>query len=115
MTSQTQSYPGGHWGANNPIPTVQKFLRNLDREKEERDRQIDKATKLKQEDERNRQIQRGEQDEDTEVTSHVPLQPRKRGRKVTDPTTGREVEIDDVGDEFMGTVKEPRVFVRHAI
>ncbi|EDN03744.1 C2 domain-containing protein, nitrosative stress-induced transcript, conidia-enriched transcript [Histoplasma capsulatum] len=108
MTSQTQSYPGGHWGANNPIPTVQKFLRNLDREKEERDRQIDKATKLKQEDERNRQIQRGEQDEDTEVTSHIPLQPRKRGRKVTDPTTGREVEIDDVGDEFMGTVKEPQ-------
>ncbi|EEQ84909.1 C2 domain-containing protein [Blastomyces dermatitidis ER-3] len=114
MTSETQRYPGGHWGANNPIPTVQKFLRNLDQEKEERDRQIDEAAKLKQKRGQDKQKQNGEQDEDTEVTAHTPLQPRKRGRKVIDPTTGREVEIDDVGDEFMATVKEPQLSVPNA-
>lgn len=111
MPTQAQQYPSGHWGANNPIPTVQKFLHNLDEQKEERDRQIDEAKKLKREEERNWQKQKSEQDEGTEATSHhTPLQPRKRGRKVTDPTTGREVEIDDVGEDFMATVKEPQVF-----
>ncbi|OJD16405.1 hypothetical protein AJ78_03435 [Emergomyces pasteurianus Ep9510] len=114
MTTQAQRYPGGHWGANNPIPTVQKFLRTLDENKEERDRQIDEAKKLRQDEERNYQKQKSEQDESTEVTAHTPLQPRKRGRKVTDPTTGREVEIDDVGHEFMATVEEPQLSVPNA-
>ncbi|PGH36871.1 hypothetical protein GX50_00329 [[Emmonsia] crescens] len=115
MPTQAQQYPSGHWGANNPIPTVQKFLHNLDEQKEERDRQIDEAKKLKREEERNWQKQKSEQDEGTEATSHhTPLQPRKRGRKVTDPTTGREVEIDDVGEDFMATVKEPQLSVPNA-
>ncbi|OAX84562.1 hypothetical protein ACJ72_01061 [Emergomyces africanus] len=106
MTTQSQRYPGGHWGANNPIPTVQKFLRTLDEDKEERDRQIDEAKKLKRDEERHRQKETSEQDKGTEVAPHTPLQRGNVGVK--------EVEIDDVGDEFMDTVEEPQLSVPNA-
>ena len=32
--------PGGHYSGRNPVPTIQKFMANLDSDKKERDRQI---------------------------------------------------------------------------
>ncbi|EEH45524.1 uncharacterized protein PADG_01674 [Paracoccidioides brasiliensis Pb18] len=112
MASHAQRYPGGHWSANNPVPTVQKYLHGLDKQKKERDKQIDEANKLQEEEDHNKRKQKEQPDEDTDVTPHhATLQPRKRGRKVTDPTTGREVEIDDVGEDFIAAVKEPMLSV----
>ncbi|KAK2746588.1 hypothetical protein FQN55_005576 [Onygenales sp. PD_40] len=112
MSTDTQRYPGGHWSATNPVPTIQKFLHNLDENKQERDRQIDEANRLKEEDLRKQKLRK---QEDTEATPHEsPLEPRKRGRRVTDPTTGREVEIDDVGGEFIAAAKNPQLSVPNA-
>lgn len=38
---QVQHAPGGHYSGHNPVPTVKKFIENLDKDKAERDRQID--------------------------------------------------------------------------
>lgn len=83
--------PGGHWSAANPIPTIGKFLRFLEQRRHE-----DEAA--------------GVAESAEQVRPHAPLgnKPNRR-RKVRDPTTGKDVEIDDVGREFMKTVKEPIV------
>jgi hypothetical protein len=86
---QTSSKP---WSGANPIPNIQKFVENLDKDKKERDRQID------------------EQNQPSVAAPH-----KKETRKVsnwktvTDPTTGKQVEIEDVGKEFMKAVKNPQV------
>ena len=38
MAEQQQQYmPGGHYTGANPVPTVKKFIENLDKDKRERD------------------------------------------------------------------------------
>jgi hypothetical protein len=98
--AQQQHHPGGHWSAANPIPTIQKFVENLDREKKERDRKVDDELRIKQEAAPNF----------ADVSPHRQEKIVKRHtREVTDPTTGREIEIEDVGKEFMKDVKDPKV------
>ncbi|KAI1923924.1 hypothetical protein LOZ07_003689 [Ophidiomyces ophidiicola] len=105
----TQKKPGGHWSAENPIPTIQKFVESLDRDKRERDRQIDEAAKVHAREERHNKHHAAE------ATPHKPSPTsNNRRRRVTDPTTGKEVEIDDVGKEFMKTLDEPKLTVPNA-
>lgn len=102
MTSQKA--PGGYWSAANPIPTIQDFVQNLDADKKERDKQIDEANRIKQQQEKQRHHA------DFEASPHKKgPETRLRRRTVTDPTTGKEVEIDDVGEEYLQAVRKPLV------
>lgn len=102
-----QKKPGGHWSQSNPVPTIQKFLEELDSDKKERDRKIDEQGQQK------RQRQRRETQSDA-VPHREPIAPKSRGRSVTDPTTGADVEIDDVGKEFMKAIRDPQVSAESA-
>ncbi|EEP80240.1 conserved hypothetical protein [Uncinocarpus reesii 1704] len=109
----TQKKPGGHWSAENPIPTIQQFMQSLDKDKKDRDKQIDEAEKAHQEAQKHQsrdQRRLPGRDKETEAPPHSPAPSVKnRRRTVTDPTTGREIEIDDVGKEHMKAVEEPKV------
>lgn len=100
---------GEHWSGANPVPTVQKFVEHLDREKKERDRRIDEENKAKQE--RNRKIQElGEDEGQGDVSAHKAREvSQAKTRMVTDPTTGREIGVEDQDETSMEAVKNPTV------
>lgn len=100
--SSTQQAPKGHYSGHNRIPTINQFIENLDRDKKERDRQIDEANKAKA------AAQQGQQGD---AQPHQAQQYVKSGsqKKVTDPTTGKEIIIEDVNKEMMENVKNPKV------
>lgn len=95
MSAQEQHKPG-HYSGLNRIPNIKEFAASLDRDKKNRDAQIDKEQKTKR--------HQG-------VKEHKNDTPKKkgRGRKVTDPVTGNEVEIEDVDAEYMKQVDNPQV------
>lgn len=96
----TQHAPAGHWGVNNPIPNIQRFVESLDKDKRERDRRIDEEERQKRQAEREGgAVPHAQQDS----SKH------KGTRKVTDPTTGKEVEIEDVGRDLVKESKDPDV------
>jgi len=96
-----QHAPGGHYSGRNKIPTVAQFIEKLDKDKKGRDQQIDQR----------QQQQLG----GTDAVPHVPEQPTKKGQKsVTDPTTGRQVIIEDVNKEYMKYVTDPVLSVPNA-
>lgn len=92
---------GKPWSGANPIPNIQKFVESLDKDKKERDRQIDEQNKLP------------EQQHQGEVKPHKNAPKQTGGKTVTDPTTGKEVVIEDVGKDFMKAVEDPLVFLLH--
>ncbi len=97
--------PGGHYSGNNPIPTIQKFMENLDSDKKARDAQI-----AEQSEHRAQQAGGG-------VLDHKdgkPVGVKGTKKTVTDPTTGREVQIEDVDAGFMNTVDDPTLSVPNA-
>ncbi|KAF3481358.1 uncharacterized protein GIQ15_04117 [Arthroderma uncinatum] len=102
----TQKKPGGYWSEANPVPTIQQFLEELDAGKAERDKQIDEEAKKK--------TTPPNQPSAAAVPHRKPTAPKSKGRLVTDPTTGAQVEIDDVGKEFMKAVKEPQLSIPNA-
>lgn len=95
-----QGGPGGHWSAANPIPTIQKFVENLDQDKRDRDQKIDDEIKRRQQD-----ASKSKQAVDNEVAELA----SKKARLVTDPVTGREVSIADVDKQYMNEVDNPSV------
>lgn len=102
---QQQHKPGGHYSGANPVPTVKKFIENLDKDKAERDRKLDEQAK-----ERKELVAGGEA---------TPHQAQKAGiegtqKVVTDPTTGREVTIEDVSKSMMNQVENPTLSVPNA-
>lgn len=107
---------GEHWSGANPVPTVQKFIERLDVEKKQRDKQIDeeekarkqRAAALKQKE----QSKSGSTDDATqaEVKAHEAREVAQANvRMVTDPTTGKEIGVEDQGPSSMETVKNPKV------
>lgn len=103
---QQQHAPGGHYSGANPVPTVKKFIENLDKDKAARDRKLDE-----QERERKKQA--------AATGEAVPHKPQKAGlegtqKVVTDPTTGREVTIEDVSKSMMDQVENPQLSVPNA-
>lgn len=99
MASEDQkTVPGGHYSGANPVPNIQKFVESLDAEKKKRDRNIDQG------------LTSGE------IKDHVVPEPGVAGtkKKVTDPTTGRDVEIEDVNKHFMKAVESPQLSVPNA-
>ena len=97
MLNNHKKGPGGHYSGDNLIPNIQRFVASLDADKKARDAKINDEMKFK-----------GTSD----------IQPHKQGKPVvvagsrktvTDPTTGREVQIEDVNAEFMKAVEDPKV------
>ena len=93
--SQQQS--GKPWSGANPIPNIHKFVENLDKDKKERDKKIDADNKT------------AEQNRNGEIQPHQNAPKQTGGKTVTDPTTGKQVVIEDVGKDFMKAVRDPQV------
>lgn len=106
---------GEHWGSGNPIPRIQKFMSNLDVEKRERNKKIDEEIKerkkkgLPGKEEDVTREQRGPQEDETFAHRQREVSKRKT-RVVTDPTTGKEIEVEDQDEESMDAVKDNTVF-----
>lgn len=125
--AQQQHAPGGHYSGHNPIPTVKQFIENLDSDKKTRDKQIDERSKAAK-------AQTGAAPSTPPRTSKktpatTPKTPAQDGvqdhkvqkrtiegteKTVTDPTTGREVVISDVGKEMVDEVENPHLIVPNA-
>ena len=103
MADQQQSVPGGHYSGTNKIPTINKFIESLDRDKKNRDAEIDQQ----------KDIARQERDgtaTTAPVTPHKNALPQKKGQKiVTDPVTGKEVVIEDAHKDNLDLVENPIV------
>jgi hypothetical protein len=92
--------PGGYYSGMNPIPNIQRFIENMDKDKKRRDAEME-AQKAQ-----------------PTVTAGADVQDHKEGqpagvegtrKTVTDPTTGRQVQIEDVNADFMKSVENPMV------
>jgi hypothetical protein len=87
--------PGGHYSGRNPIPNIQKFVENLDRDKKRRDKEIEELRK---------------QEGPGGIKPHTESSAKHPARKtVTDPTTGGEVQIEAVDKNFRSAVRNPHV------
>nr|POE83353.1 meiotically up-regulated gene 190 protein [Quercus suber] len=95
-----QSAPTGHYSGKNKIPTVNELLERLDKDKKNRDREIDEINKRKK---------AGEA-----VPHQNEVKTSEGQKKVKDPTTGHQVVIEDVGEETMENVKNPQLSVPNA-
>lgn len=87
--------PGGHYSGRNPVPNIQKFIENMDRDKKTRDAQF-----MAQQ-----TSQSGEVQAHKDKRTGAPQGSRKT---VTDPTTGRQVQIEDVDENFMDAALNPK-------
>ena len=99
MSNDHKKGPGGHYSATNPIPNIQKFVESLDKDKKGRDAKLDEQT-------------RSNPPNSSEARDHKQGKPKGDASSrnvVTDPTTGNEVEIEDVNAEFMKAADNPQV------
>ncbi|KAI9792442.1 MAG: hypothetical protein M1816_002326 [Peltula sp. TS41687] len=96
-----QQKAGGHYSGANPVPTIRKFLDNLDSDKKDRDRLIDEQQK--------QQKQGG-------IKPHRSTESGKLGKttKVTDPVTGGEAQIADIKIDPKEAVDNPTLTVPNA-
>jgi Ca2+-dependent lipid-binding protein len=99
MADQQQK-TGKPWSGTNKIPNIQQFVAKLDKEKASRDKQIDESNQGN--------------GTDPSIVAHKNEVHTKKGKVVTDPTTGNQVEIEDVGEDFMKAVKDPMLSVPNA-
>lgn len=98
MSHQETVLPSGqHYSGANRIPNIKQFIESLDREKAERDAQIDASL--------NKNRRAGE------VTEHQETSRRggKNRRTVRDPVTGKDVEIDDIDSSYVKSAQDPQV------
>jgi hypothetical protein len=126
--AQQQHAPGGHYSGHNPIPTVRQFIDNLDSDKKHRDKQIDeqakasktgaapttptKAKKQKQAQSPKTPKTPAQDDVQDHQVSNKTVEGTEK--TVTDPTTGREVVIADVGKDMVDEVENPHMIVPNA-
>ncbi|KAH8717038.1 hypothetical protein GQ44DRAFT_742116 [Phaeosphaeriaceae sp. PMI808] len=115
MAEQQQHVPGGHYSGHNPIPTVRQFVENLDKDKKNRDRQLDEQAAAE------KQAQKSGKTTDPNVTSGEAQAHRMQKRSVdgtkkvvTDPVTGNQVTISDVDKSMMKEVENPHIVVPNA-
>ena len=101
MADEQTNYPGGHYSARNPIPTVNKFLANLDKDKKARDADIDKKAADKQ-------------SHGSDVKHRKPAPAATNAKEVTDPVTEKDVMIADADENFAKRAKDPQLAVPNA-
>ena len=95
----------GHWSGQNKIPTVNQFLQGLDKDKKERDRQIDGQKKAQQ-------AQLG--GNDVKAHKNEKVEQSSSQQTVTDPVTGKQVTIEDVNKGFIEKSQNPVLSVPNA-
>lgn len=101
MSANEKKIPGGHYSGRNPVPNIQRFIESLDSEKKQRDAKLEEDMKANKGDE--------------EVKDHTPggtVGVKGTRKTVTDPTTGKQVQIEDVDANFMKAVKDPVVSMK---
>jgi hypothetical protein len=102
MSNNNKKGPGGHYSGKNPVPNIQRFVESLDADKKSRDAKINEQMKAKE-------TKGGDvKDHQQEAQGGVP----GSRKTVTDPTTGKEVQIEDVNADFMKAVDNPQVSTR---
>lgn len=103
--NETVHKPGGFYSGQNKIPTINEFVSRLDRDKKNRDREIDEARQQQK-----KQGGRHAAQVDGEAKPHEnELHVGKNQKKVRDPTSGRDIVIEDFGKEAMGRADNPTV------
>ncbi|KAJ5138751.1 uncharacterized protein N7515_003599 [Penicillium bovifimosum] len=116
---------GEHWSGANPIPTISHFMEHIDDQKKERDVKIDEENRAKKEQaaQKKAQGQAGKKQEkqekpeekDGEAVTHQPRDvSQAKIRTVTDPTTGKEIGVEDQDETAMDAVKNPMLTVPNA-
>ncbi|KAI1811716.1 C2 domain-containing protein [Poronia punctata] len=99
---QKHHFPGGgHYSGTNRVPNIKQFAESLDRDKKERDSKIDANPKENKE---------GKGKDDSAKKGHLP----GHGRVITDPVTGKEVQIDDEKLDAKKAVEDPHLSVPRA-
>lgn len=99
MNTQETVVPSGqHYSGMNRIPNIKQFIESLDRQKRDRDAQID-ADLGKQ--------PGGEAKDHAEEVKKS----GKHRRVVRDPVTGRDVEIEDTDHAMMKAAQNPMVSI----
>jgi hypothetical protein len=94
-----EPHAAGHYSGSNKIPTINQFIERLDRDKSTRDKQI--------EEQRKQQAQNPSDAVPHQQSTNLHV--KENQQKVTDPTTGKEVVIEDVNQEMVDAAKNPMV------
>ncbi|SMY19822.1 unnamed protein product [Zymoseptoria tritici ST99CH_1A5] len=89
--------PGAPWSGQNKIPTVGQFINRLDQDKKSRDQKIDQQV-----------------GGDVVPHKNETKQDQEGQKTVTDPTTGKQVTIENVNDAFVDRAKNPVLSVPNA-
>ncbi|GAB7352816.1 hypothetical protein MBLNU459_g3431t1 [Dothideomycetes sp. NU459] len=105
---QQQHAPGGHYSGHNKIPTVNQFIERLDKDKRERDKQLDEQSSARQ-----AAATSGKTGGDA-VPHQETLRPKENQKTVTDPTTGHQVIIEDVNKDMRNAAQNPVLSVPNA-
>ena len=112
QTPQTHRV-GEHWSGANPIPTIRHFMEHIDAEKKERDQRIDEENRIKKEQAARSKAQEkaGEKpEEEGDAVAHKAREvSQAKMRTVTDPTTGKDIGVEDQDETSMEAVKNPMV------
>ncbi|KAK6429949.1 hypothetical protein LTR95_013898, partial [Oleoguttula sp. CCFEE 5521] len=93
--------PGAHYSGKNKIPTVGQFIERLDRDKKARDAQMDQQAKLGG-------------GSDAQTHKNAPPTAKENQQIVTDPTTGKQVVIENVNETMIDRAKNPMLSVPNA-
>ncbi|EHY58082.1 hypothetical protein HRR83_005059 [Exophiala dermatitidis] len=101
MEAQQQK-SGKPWSGTNKIPNIKEFVARLDKDKADRDKNIDAR------------LQNQQLGGSNEATPHQNEKRQEHGKTVTDPVTGNEVVIADVGKEYMQRADNPQLSVPNA-
>jgi hypothetical protein len=118
MADQQKTGPGGHYSGHNPIPTVKQFIENLDKDKKNRDAELDQQAAAGK-------TPQGPVTAKPSVPGASggggaqPHQMQKRSvdgteKTVTDPVTGNQVTISDVDKAMMSEVDNPHLVIPNA-
>jgi glycerol dehydrogenase-like iron-containing ADH family enzyme len=108
---------GEHWSGANPIPTISHFMEHIDAQKKDRDIKIDEENKVKKEQAAHAKAQEKAgvkpekpEEKDGDAVAHQPREvSQAKIRTVTDPTTGKEIGVEDQDETSMEAVKNPMV------
>ena len=103
--------PGGYYSARNKIPDIKTFVQNLDKDKRDRDAKLDELNKVDKQ-----HAQYTPRQDDSEAVPHRESKAGKTGtlKTVHDPTTEKDVQIEDVNEDFMKAVENPQLSVPNA-
>ena len=91
MAAQQQK-SGKPYSGTNRIPNIKEFAERLDRDKATRDKNLD-----------------ADVNQSSDVHPHQNEPAKTEGKTVTDPVTGNQVVIADVGKEYMERADNPQV------